>query len=230
MKSVQKDVYEHAEEVTSDPFGLVSRRNRNHEKKYDIIREHMAATPGADVLEVGCGHGLHTERYAQEFDVTAVDLSDSLVGATRVRCPDATVHQADALSLPYDDDAFAAVVGTAILHHLTRQRSALEEWKRVTRPGGSVTLMEPNYLFPLAFATTHVLPEERAKRGMAPWRLEKTLSGATGSGTAWTLTPRIYTPPWPDRAGRVFDRLDSAVARTPVVRWLSQMLLIHVSV
>lgn len=229
MTTEQLDAYDGADEVTSGPFGIICRENRNHRKKQSIVLDRTAADPGAPLLEVGCGHGLHAPRYAEEFQYTGIDLSPSLVRETRRRVtavdPDASVEEMDATSLEYTDDAFDAVVGTAILHHLSDQETALREWARVTRPGGSVTLMEPNYLFPLAFATTHQLSEEKHKRGMAPWRLRETL--ARVDGVEWTVEPRLYTPPWPAAAAGLYDGVDSLARRVPALRWGSMMLLIH---
>lgn len=227
MTDVQRRAYENADAVYSDPFGLISRDNRNHQKKQTIIMEQTRAQPGDAVLEVGCGHGLHTERYARHFEMDAIDLSHALVAETAARVPDATVCQMDARQLDYPDDRFAAVVGTAILHHLADPAAALAEWLRVTKPGGSVTLMEPNVLFPKDLLFSQFIPEERHKINMLPWRLERTLDAVADE---WRLEPRLYTPPWPGRAAPLFDRIDSWAAGLPGAEWVSQMLLIHVEV
>jgi SAM-dependent methyltransferase len=226
--TTQQDAYGGSVEITSDPFGHVSRANRNHRRKRELITEYTHAQAGDAILEVGCGHGIHASHYAERFQYTGVDVSASLCEETRTRVnpvsADARVDVADATRLPYRANTFDAVVGTAVLHHLAEQGTALAEWHRVTKPGGSVTLMEPNYLFPLAFATTHLVPEERHKVGMAPWRLRESTRDAPGE---WEIEPYIYTPPWPERLSGAFDSIDEIGASLPVIRWASQMLLIH---
>lgn len=227
MSDIQREAYEDAEAVHSDPFGIWDRDNRNHRKKLELILEATRAEPGDRVLEVGCGAGLHARKYAKKFEYTGVDLMPEFVAKTRARTDDASVLQMDATTLDFADDTFDAVVGTAILHHLADQKLALREWQRVTTTGGSVTLMEPNYLFLKDTVTAHLVPEERHKTGMAPWRLRDTLDAATDS---WRLEPRIYTPPWPGSAEPLYDRIDALGQRLPGARWLSQMLRIHIRV
>jgi len=227
MSQTQREAYDGANEIGSDPFNFVDRDNRNHRKKQEIIIGNAHVWTGDSVLEVGCGDGLHARRYDDLFDYVGVDLSSSLVEETTTRISDGTAIQMDALNLGFDDGRFDAVVGTAILHHLSDPKTALSEWCRVTKPGGSVTLMEPNYLFPKDFVTAHVVPEERHKTNMAPWRLREMLDHL---GHEYRLDPHIYTPPWPETAERLLDDVDRLGRALPSLRWLSQMLLIHVSV
>jgi len=224
---VQREAYTGETEIHSDPIGLFSRDNRNHRKKYELIRERMAAAPGDHVLEVGCGHGLHAREYDTEFIYTGVDISPSLVEECNARIQTGQAFTMDALELPFGTDLFDSVVGTAILHHLPDARAALREWVRVTRPGGTVTVMEPNYLFPKDLVTAHIVEEEQHKTQMAPWRLRQDLDAVAGS---WTLEHHIFTPPWPASLASAYHRIDSVCGSLPAVRNLSQMLLIHIGV
>lgn len=231
MTDVQRDAYADANKVFSDAVGILPRNNRNHQKKQELILDQTHATEGDAVLEVGCGHGLHAPGYAYRFEYTGIDLSESLVKEARARIDTGTVTQADATNLPYSTDTFDAVVGTAILHHLPRQAHALSEWIRVTNPGGSVTLMEPNYLFPKAVLSAHLAEEERNKTTFAPWRLRELLDTVEETAeVTCQLEPHLFTPPWPQALTPAFNRVDAVAQRLPGIRWLSQMLLIHVRV
>lgn len=228
-KDVQRESYEGVTEVGSDPFHLLERNNRNHRKKQNIILDHTAADRRDTILEVGCGDGLHAPGYAEHFEYVGVDLSHSLVEQTRSRLnTTGRVFQMDATNLSFADDAFSAVVGTAILHHLEDQEQALREWQRVVEPGGSVTLMEPNPCFPKDFITAYAVPKERHKTGMFPWRLSNTVDAVAEK--EWRVEPHIYTPPWPAGAAGMYDTIDDTVATIPGLRWTSQMLLIHIQV
>lgn len=225
MSDTQRRAYEHSTEIDSDPLGIIDRDNRNHAKKRSIICGRVDAEPGASVLEVGCGDGLHAEHYDREFDYTGIDLSPSLVEQTRQRLKFGTAVQMDATDLSFGDDFYDAVVGTAVLHHMPEPRVALREWRRVTHPGGSITLMEPNYLFPKEAVETQIVPEEEHKSNMAPWRLRRICDDVTG--VDWSIEPRLYTPPWPRALTGAYDRVDAAMRRIPGLRWGSMMLLVH---
>jgi len=227
MSVSQRDAYEGDDEIDSDPFGVLDRDNRNHRKKQRLMSERSAAAPGDRVLEVGCGGGLHAREWTDRHDLTAVDLSQSLCQQTRARAPEAIIIQADATALPFPDGHFDAVVGNAVLHHFPDAAAALREWARVTVPDGSITLAEPNYLFPKDFLETHAIPEEQHKTQMAPWRLRETLAGITDS---WAIEPFLATPPWPTRAASLYDCIDNAFSSLPGLRWLAQMQLVHLEI
>lgn len=229
MSQTQEEHYKSADEIGSDPFHVLDRDNRNHQKKQRIILDAVHADPGDKMLEVGCGDGLHAERYANQFTYYGVDLSDSLLkrASQRIDGTAESLSQMDVMELQYPNDNFNAVVGTAILHHLEDPRKAINEWARVTKPGGSVTLMEPNYLFPKDLLTAHIVEAEKHKTNMAPWRLREIMKT---TGHEYRIEPQIYTPPWPKSLHGFFDRVDTIMAAVPGVRWGSQMLLIHVEV
>lgn len=234
MSETQRDYYDDATEIGSDPFHILDRDNRNHRKKQDIILEHVAADDGERILEVGCGHGLHAPEYADRYEYAGVDISKPLLEQTRQQvnavADSWTVRQDDAMNLDWDDNEFGAVVGTAILHHLKDPHAALEEWIRVTNPGGSVTLMEPNYYFPKDFVETHLIDAERNKVNIRPSVIGDICSDVTTDAGRWIVEPHIYTPPWPAPLHGVYDRLDDTLQSIPFVRWSAQMLLIHIEV
>src|SRR5437868_5065522 len=66
---------------------------------------------GQNVLEIGCGMGLHSLELARRgARVHAVDLTDAAAEMTRARMKEygvsAEVQRADAESLPYDNETF----------------------------------------------------------------------------------------------------------------------------
>ena len=89
------------------------------------------------VLEVGCGAGRDGRILAAAgLAYTGVDLSRAAVELCRAHGLDA--HQASALDLPFEDDAFDAAWTMSTLMHLEGDGivTALAEVQRVVRPGG----------------------------------------------------------------------------------------------
>lgn len=101
---------------------------------------------GKRVLDVGCGNGYVTCKFAQAgASVVAVDLTDKGVELTKARLSlaglEADVRRADAESLPFGDDTFDVVVSFGVLHHTPDTETAISEIHRVLRPGGRFLLM-----------------------------------------------------------------------------------------
>ncbi|MFE6129157.1 class I SAM-dependent methyltransferase [Streptomyces sp. NPDC056437] len=96
---------------------------------------------GVGVLDVGTGTGaaaaVACERGAK---VTAVDAEAGMVARATLAAPDADVRLAALPRLPFADNEFDAVVGNFVLNHVGRPREALEELRRVTRPGGRIAV------------------------------------------------------------------------------------------
>jgi SAM-dependent methyltransferase len=97
---------------------------------------------GDDVLEVGPGPGVTTERLrARVSRLTALELDPALTEALRrrIREPNVDVVQGDATAMPFPEGRFTAAVSFTMLHHIPspdQQDRLLREVHRVLRPGG----------------------------------------------------------------------------------------------
>jgi SAM-dependent methyltransferase len=99
-----------------------------------------------DVLEIGCGVGTDTVRFARAgARITAVDLTDTAVALTRRHLEteglEGLVRQADAEDLPFADDSFDLVYSWGVLHHTPDTKQAVREVARVLRPDGEARVM-----------------------------------------------------------------------------------------
>jgi ubiquinone/menaquinone biosynthesis C-methylase UbiE len=103
-------------------------------------REHKAA------LDLGCGGGRHSEMLVGfGFSVSACDVNDSMVNATKTRLPEIVerIVHASMLSLPFADTSFDCIVSTGVFHQATtlaEYQTALAEASRVMRPGGILAM------------------------------------------------------------------------------------------
>jgi 2-polyprenyl-3-methyl-5-hydroxy-6-metoxy-1,4-benzoquinol methylase len=104
---------------------------------------------GQAVLEIGCGMGLHTELMTRAgAAVTAIDISDTSVDATRRRLDlkglPANVLQMDACKLSFPDDSFDFVWSWGVIHHSAQTGRIIREIHRVLTPGGETRVMVYN--------------------------------------------------------------------------------------
>lgn len=104
---------------------------------------------GRQVLEIGCGMGLHSLELARRgAKVRAVDLTESAVEVTQARMKefdvDAEIRCADAESLPYDSQTFDFVWSWGVIHHSARTARIVREIARVLKPEGEARVMVYN--------------------------------------------------------------------------------------
>lgn len=128
-----------------------------------LLADAVRAVAGSIVLELGCGTGEYTERLAASgASLVALDLVPDLIRVAAARALPAPVRfvLGDAEALPFQDASFDGVVGNAVLHHL-RLAPALQEIRRVLRPGGWCAFTEPNMLNPQVALMKNVPPLKR---------------------------------------------------------------------
>ena len=118
-----------------------------------LSRERAGIGPGLDVLDVGCGFGLESLRLARLVQpkgrVAGIDKSAAFIDEAKRRAGEADLPVAfevgDAESLPFADASFDVVRAERTLVYLPDPNRALREMRRVTRPGGFVAAIEPDF-------------------------------------------------------------------------------------
>jgi SAM-dependent methyltransferase len=118
------------------------------------LLDDLSVPDGAEVLDVGCGIGRTTrllrERLPGPTRIVALDADSDLLGVARDRSDssgpvDLTYREGTAEDLPYEDDRFDVVYARFLLTHLPAPGDAVEELRRVCRPGGIVAAQEPDF-------------------------------------------------------------------------------------
>jgi 2-polyprenyl-3-methyl-5-hydroxy-6-metoxy-1,4-benzoquinol methylase len=103
------------------------------------------ATPGARVLDLGCGDGAFAAALlAAGCEVTMADVAEEALRRARVRAPEAqAVKLAEGEPLPFGEDAFDVVWAGEVLEHVADVVGLLAEVRRVLRWGGRLLLTTP---------------------------------------------------------------------------------------
>lgn len=134
---------------TSSAFG-----ERGVTKRLDALARRTDLR-GDRLLDIGCGDGAYTTRLADAFNlVDAIDIqteplalfAERIDGSPAARC--ITIGQMSAAKLTYPDNTFDLVTAIEVLEHVDELDQALEEIRRVLKPGGRFALTTPNRWFP----------------------------------------------------------------------------------
>lgn len=95
----------------------------------------LHADKGDSLLDVGCGTGWFTRRFAQDgWNITGLDIDEAALAFARAQPGPKILYQlGDARALPFPDNSFDRVVSIAALCFIDDERKAVAELVRVTR-------------------------------------------------------------------------------------------------
>jgi ubiquinone/menaquinone biosynthesis C-methylase UbiE len=118
-----------------------------HQDRRDLALtwiDELRLTPGARVLEIGCGAGLMAVALAhRNLDVDAVDAAPAMVEVARRNASQAgegstlRISVGDVHVLDFPDGTFDLAIALGVISWLVAPAAALGEIARVLRPGGT---------------------------------------------------------------------------------------------
>ncbi|MGI8438270.1 MAG: methyltransferase domain-containing protein [Chthoniobacterales bacterium] len=114
-----------------------------------------APLAGTKMIELGCGPGFYSCRFASRFPqlaVVGVDRSDRQLTWARERAQAISLanchfERVNVLDIPCDDSSFDVLIASRLFTVLPEREEAIAEMHRVLRPGGRCFIAEPRHAF-----------------------------------------------------------------------------------
>jgi len=134
---------------TQERFGRTADRLAAHQDERaaalaDRVRGFLVVRGHERALDVGTGAGALALALAPLVrEVVAVDVVPELIEEARKRAPEnVEVVEADATALPFEAGSFDLVGTLRTLHHVARPELVIAELVRVSRPGGTLLVVD----------------------------------------------------------------------------------------
>ena len=118
------------------------------EQRMDVIESTLAPIDGGRVLDVATQRGrfakVMMDNLRSYSEIVGIDVSERAVKAAGEAMDEKDVRflVMDAEMLEFEDETFDTVSISTSLHHMSDLRRALEEMKRVLKPGGRFIVLE----------------------------------------------------------------------------------------
>jgi demethylmenaquinone methyltransferase/2-methoxy-6-polyprenyl-1,4-benzoquinol methylase len=160
------------------------------------------------LLDIGCGNGGVAELLSGRVaEVVAVDVEPS---DDWEHIDGVTFAVADGEQLPFEDGEFDLVHSKDSLHHMEHPETALAEYRRVLRPGGTALIVEANRYNPVFFVhMTKMLGHEHFTRS----RFQQLVRGAFSDVRFGWFEARYV--PQAERFRDAQERVEELLERTP---------------
>jgi ubiquinone/menaquinone biosynthesis C-methylase UbiE len=101
--------------------------NADYKVRSDYISGFFNHGKVENILEIACGTGSFTKELCKKgYNVTACDLSDSMLTIAKSKCPDAKFLKCDMRSFDFEGNFDACICMLDSINHLTD----IEDWKR----------------------------------------------------------------------------------------------------
>ena len=114
-----------------------------------LEKRYTANDKFSKIIEIGAGCGEHTHFIRHKFDeyhLTDIDANVLCAAKKNLVSNEQSKYKfclAKEIELNYPDDEFDRLIAAHVLEHIYRPHLALAEWKRVIKPGGTISVLIP---------------------------------------------------------------------------------------
>lgn len=126
-------------------------RSLHRHVERELTRSAAKLPANAAVLDAGCGTGgliLSLRRNRPTWRYSGIDFMALACELARKRCgPGVDIREASIAALPFDDASFDAVVSADVVCQVEDHATAIKEFFRVLRPGGTLLINVPAYMW-----------------------------------------------------------------------------------
>ncbi|MEU0395292.1 class I SAM-dependent methyltransferase [Streptomyces sp. NPDC006208] len=130
-----------------DPTVPVASGDARSRRQAQLLAAALGASPGQLVVDVGCGDGSAAATAAPLLAghrIVGVDWSQDALRRARPRLGHVVRGELEHGGLPLADGCADAVLFSEVIEHLVDPDRALDELRRILRPGGHLMLSTPN--------------------------------------------------------------------------------------
>jgi len=118
------------------------------ERRFNLVKKYIDLK-GKKILDVGCGIGVYTKKFADEGnEAYGIDIDPERIKSAQKLAPKGHFLVTEAEALPFSDNFFDIVFLHEILEHLPNDKKAILESLRVLKTQGLIVIFAPNRLFP----------------------------------------------------------------------------------
>lgn len=165
---------------------LTNEADMAYRRRVRVLLDYLELSEGDRVLDCGCGMGFYLMAMAKLREMRLVGLDTWLerLRWARAEGVSAGLTNGGVYQLPFAANSFDAILLSEVLEHLSQEKAALVELRRVLRPGGVLAISVPHANYPFLWDPINRI---WAALGGSPLR-DGPLVGI------WTNHERLYWP------------------------------------
>lgn len=118
---------------------------------YRLLVSQVPLSPGANVLDVGCGTGALLQKMASACPINGygIDMEEAMLEEAKKKCPEMQLQLSKCESTPFESQTFDVITACMAFHHFSDKKGFAQEAARILKPGGRLYIADPRFPFVL---------------------------------------------------------------------------------